>query len=68
MKHQFLITLNSHPTKQDIFWFLKMENGKKNVHETNFVINEIIFENLNFLQSSRSFNLKFMIQKFAYIL
>lgn len=45
-----------------------MENGKKNVHETNSVINEIIFENLNFLQSSRYFNLKFMIQNIAYIL
>jgi hypothetical protein len=40
---------------------------KKN-HEINSVINEIIFENPNFLQSSRSFNLKFMTQNFAYIL
>ncbi len=46
-----------------------MENGKKiKVHETNSVINETIFENLNFLQSSRSFNLNFMVQNFAYIL
>jgi predicted solute-binding protein len=44
MKHQLLITLNSHPAKQDIFIFKTMENGKKNnVHETNSVINEIMF-------------------------
>jgi hypothetical protein len=39
MKHQFLITVNSRPTKQDVFWFNKIEDDKKIMFKKYLVIN-----------------------------
>jgi hypothetical protein len=39
MKHQFLITVNSCPTKQDVFLFKKFEDGKKIMFKKYLVIN-----------------------------